>query len=289
MTIATGQATVLGSLKALAVTTAIGLPFIGAKLHKVPPQRPVLGKPGWQQGIFSSLHFWGAFLNARWSSLACSFGPASHPLSPTRIARVILAFSLLIPHPSSGSFPPTALPPAQTHTKVKRKEAPMTFLYLPASLSTSDVNEALHVLLLSKHRCFCFMGWWDGMELINQSASAVLPHSCNFKARSHRKRQKQNRQSLQRELRCFDCASCLLSHLVSCSLTLVHSSSPFSRSPISINLSPSPVPSRFLRNQFQSHLNISPTPIFLPSPSFCLRIPYPHPTLRSAQGLCVQV
>lgn len=66
----------------------------------------------------------------------------------------------------------------------------MTFLYLPASLCTSDVNEALHVLLLSKHRCFCFMGWWDGMELINQSASAVLPHSYNFKARSHTKKKK---------------------------------------------------------------------------------------------------
>lgn len=101
--------------------------------------------------------------------------------------------------PSPGSFSPAALPPAQNHTKVKRKEAPMTFLYLPASLSTSDVNEALHVLLLSKHRCFCFMGWWDGMELINQSASAVLPHSCDFKARSHtQKKQKQNRQSLRR-------------------------------------------------------------------------------------------
>lgn len=101
--------------------------------------------------------------------------------------------------PSPGSFSPAALPPALNHTKVKRKEAPMTFLYLPASLSTSDVNEALHVLLLSKHRCFCFMGWWDGMELINQSASAVLPHSCDFKARSHtQKKQKQNRQSLRR-------------------------------------------------------------------------------------------
>ena len=130
--------------------------------------------------------------------------------------------------PSPGPFPPTALPPAQIHTKVKRKEAQMAFPYLPASLSTSDVNEALHVLLLSKHRCFCFMGWWDGMELINRSASAVLPHSCNFKARSHtKKRQKQNRQSLQRVLRCFDCASCLLSLLVSCSLAVVHSSCSF--------------------------------------------------------------
>lgn len=103
---------------------------------------------------------------------------------------------------SPGSFTPEALPPAQIHTKVKRKEETMTFLYLPASLSTSDVNEALHGFLLSKHRCFCFMGLWDGMELINQSASAVPPHSCNFKARSHTKKgQKQNRQSLQRELR----------------------------------------------------------------------------------------
>lgn len=109
---------------------------------------------------------------------------------------------------SPGSFSPEALPPAQIHTKVKRKEETMTFLYLPASLSTSDVNEALHGFLLSKHRCFCFMGLWDGMELINQSASAVPPHSCNFKARSHtKKRQKQNRQSLQRALRLFDCAS----------------------------------------------------------------------------------
>lgn len=66
----------------------------------------------------------------------------------------------------------------------------MTSLYLPASPSTSDVNEALHVLLLSKHRCFCYMGWWDGMELINRRASAVLPHSCNFKARSHIKKKK---------------------------------------------------------------------------------------------------
>lgn len=103
---------------------------------------------------------------------------------------------------SPGSFTPEALPPAQIHTKVKRKEETMTFLYLPASLFTSDVNEALHGFLLSKHRCFCFMGLWDGMELINQSASAVPPHSCNFKARSHTKKgQKQNRQSLQRELR----------------------------------------------------------------------------------------
>ena len=61
----------------------------------------------------------------------------------------------------------------------------MACLYLPASLSTSDMNEALHVLLVNKHRCFCFMGWWDEMELTNQSANAVLPHSCNFKAGSH--------------------------------------------------------------------------------------------------------
>lgn len=61
----------------------------------------------------------------------------------------------------------------------------MACLYLPASLSTSDMNEALHVLLMNKHRCFCFMGWWDEMELTNQSANAVLPHSCNFKAGSH--------------------------------------------------------------------------------------------------------
>lgn len=33
MSIATGHATVLGSLKALSVTTAIGVPFIRAKLR----------------------------------------------------------------------------------------------------------------------------------------------------------------------------------------------------------------------------------------------------------------
>lgn len=66
----------------------------------------------------------------------------------------------------------------------------MTCLDLPASLSTSDMNEALHVLLVNKHRCFCFMGWWDEMELTNQSASAVLPHSCNFKAGSHTQKSK---------------------------------------------------------------------------------------------------
>lgn len=44
MSIAMGQATVLGFMKALTVITAIGLMFIGAILHKVPLQRPVLGE-----------------------------------------------------------------------------------------------------------------------------------------------------------------------------------------------------------------------------------------------------
>lgn len=46
MSIAMGQATVLGFMKALTVITAIGLMFIGAILHKVPLQRPVLGESG---------------------------------------------------------------------------------------------------------------------------------------------------------------------------------------------------------------------------------------------------
>lgn len=221
----------------------------------------MLGEPGCQQGISSSLPCQGAFLTGG---------------GPARRARCVVpsAFSgadrqgglIFLPPatPSPGSFPPAALPPAQTHTKVKRKEAPMTFLYLPASLSTSDVNEALHVLLLSKHRCFCFMGWWDGMELINQSASAALPHSCNFKARSHtQKKQKQNRQSLERELRCFDCASCSLSHLVPCSLTLVHSS--FSFLPLSFPLTsfllfPLPPSGATFSHTLVSHLH----PFFFP-------------------------
>lgn len=155
----------------------------------------------------------------------------------------------------------------------------MTFLYLPASLSTSDVNEALHVLLLSKHRCFCFMGWWDGMELINQSASAVQPHSCNFKARSHTKKGKIG--NLFRE------RSDALTVPPACCPTRSPAPLPLFIPPllspalIPINLSSSPVPSPSLRNQFQSHLNISPTPIFLPSPSYHLHFPYPHPTLRS--------
>lgn len=184
-----------GFMEALTVTTATGLTFIGVILHKVPLQRPVLGEPGWQQGILSPLLCWAAFLT----------GPAIvFIVSPLHFLQHKCQGDLnFLPADTSspGSFSPEALPPAQIHTKVKRKET-MTFLYLPASLSTSDVNEALHGFLLSKHRCFCFMGLWDGMELINQSASAVPPHSCNFKARSHtKKRQKQNRQSLQRALR----------------------------------------------------------------------------------------
>lgn len=181
----------LGFMKALTVTAAIGV-----VLHKVPLQRPVLGEPWWQQGILSSLLCWAAFLT----------GPAIvFIVSPLHFLQHKCQGDLnFLPAVTSspGSFSPKALPPAQIHTKVKRKEETMTFLYLPASPSTSDVNEALHGFFLSKHRCFCFTGLWDGMELINQSASAVPPHSCNFKARSHtKKEQKQNRQSLQRAFR----------------------------------------------------------------------------------------
>lgn len=162
-------------MNALTVTTA--MMFIEVILHKVPLQRPVLGEPRWQQGILSSLLCWGAFLP----------GPAIvFIVSPLHFLQHKCQGDLnFLPAEtlSPGSFSPEALPPGQIHTKVKRKEETRTFLYLPASLSTSDVNEALHCFLLSKHRCFCFMGLWDGMELINQSASAVLPHSCNFKAR----------------------------------------------------------------------------------------------------------
>lgn len=152
----------------------------------------MLGEPGWQQGILSSLPCWGAFLT----------GPVIvFIVSPLHFLQHKSQGDLNFLHAdtsSPGSFTLKALPPAQIHTKVKRKEETMTFLYLPASLSTSDVNEALHGFLLSKHRCFCFMGLWDGMELINQRASAVPPHSCNFKARSHTKKGRKNRQSLQR-------------------------------------------------------------------------------------------
>ena len=53
-----GSGTVLGTLTTLAVTVAMGEPFIGAELHPVPPRGPVLGEPGWQQGTFSPLQRW---------------------------------------------------------------------------------------------------------------------------------------------------------------------------------------------------------------------------------------
>lgn len=156
----------------------------------------------------------------------------------------------------------------------------MTFLYLPASLSTSDVNEALHGFLLSKHRCFCFMGLWDGMELINQRASAVPPHSCNFKARSHTKKKAEKIGNLFRE------HPDDLTVPPACCPTWSPAPSPlfippppFSDFHIPINVI-SPVPFPFLTNHFQSHLCFSPTPILLPLSSFHLCFPYPYPTLR---------
>lgn len=162
-------------------------------------------------------------------------------------------------------------------------------MYLPASLSTSDVNEALHGFLLSKHRCFCFMGLWDGMELINQSASAVPPHSCNFKARSHTQKKAEKIGNLFRE------HSDDLIVPPACCPTWSPAPSPlfippppFSDFHLPINLISS-VPFPFLRNHFQSHLSFSPTLIFLPLSSFHLCFPCPYPTLRCGQGLCIQV